>query len=121
MGQGYNIIRRDPREGDRAHYYRDWAGRLVKRTEWTADNQPDSRDGDALVRYFSETTPAQRHAFLKERMRRKGLVQWHDSWVTPERAKELEKRFQEGLKRSREIQIQRERSQASRGRLWYWC
>lgn len=31
-------------------------GRWVKRTEWTADNQPDSQDLDALCKYLGETT-----------------------------------------------------------------
>lgn len=111
-------VKRDPREDD-PRFYRD-GSKWVERTEWTADNAPTGC-GEDLLRYLNETTPAQRHAILKEQMHRKGLVQWNSCWVTPERAKELEKNFQEGLKRSREIQAQLERARASRSRLWYWC
>jgi hypothetical protein len=119
--------KRDPRADDPDYYY-DYGKGWVKKTVWTVDNEPGCSDWEAYSRFLKEMTPEERSAIRTERRRRhdeemkaKGLVRWRDAWVTPERAKELEKRFREGLKRSREIQVQLERSKASRGRLWYWC
>ena len=58
---------RDPRADDPDYYWDLWI--WVKRTEWTADNEPDWTDGVAYRRYLQETTPAQRAAITSERMR----------------------------------------------------
>ena len=96
---------KDPREDD--HDYYRWGHEWVKRTVWTADNVPSCSDHEAHLRFIMETSEGQRRAILEERMRRKGLVHWHHSWVTPERAKELERNWQEGVERARRIEKER--------------
>jgi hypothetical protein len=113
---------RDPREDD-PDYYKDWSGRWVKRTEWSVENYETLSDWDTYCRFIQETTPAERarlkHAYLTS----KGLVQWArfpETWTTPERVKELEARYQEGLKRDRENQA-KIREWSRYDRLWHWC
>ena len=97
--------RKDPREDD-PDYYR-WGGEWVKRIEWTADNAPSPDDHENYLRFLQETSEAQRYAILEERMRRKGLVRWHQSWVTPKRAEELERNWPAGIERARRIEKER--------------
>jgi len=113
---------RDPREDDPA-YYKDWSGRWVKRTEWSVENYDTLSDWDTYCKFVQETTPAERarlkHAYLTS----KGLVQWArfpETWTTPERVKELEARYQEGMKRDRENQA-KIREWSRYDRLWHWC
>lgn len=127
-GDGFMTpVRRDPREDD-PDYYKNWSGRWTKRTEWTVDNYESHSDWDTYCKYIQETTPAERaklkHAYLTS----KGLVQWArfpDTWTTPDRVKELEAQYQEGIKRNNQNMA---KARAMRhyddvaGRLWWpWC
>lgn len=107
---------RDPREDD-PEWYRDLRGEWVKRTAWSADVFPET--SEEHLRYLDETTKQQRDAIVAERMRRQGLIRWHDCWVTPERAEELEAKFQEGLQRDRKA-LWEAQTEARRYRV-FWC
>lgn len=111
---------RDPREDD-PDYYKDWGGRWVKRTVWTLDNYESLRDWDTYCKFIQETTPRQRWELKDAYLRSQGLVPWKrfpETYATPERVAELEARYQEGMRRSREAQRQAERF---RHMPWLWC
>lgn len=108
---------RDPREDDPEWYRSAFSGQWVKRTAWSGDVFPETSEGH--LRYLEETTKQQRDAIVAERMRRKGLIRWHDCWVTPERAEELETKFQEGLQRDRKA-LWEAQQHADRYRV-FWC
>lgn len=113
---------RDRREDD-PEYYRNWSGQWVKRTKWTIDNYDTLSDWHTYCKFIQETTPAERARLKHEYLTSKGLVPWPrfpETWTTPERVKELEARFQAGLKKDREEQA-RARAFASRYPHWHWC
>lgn len=109
--------RRDSREDDPEWYRSVFSGEWVERTAWSADAFPQDRE--ECMRYIQETTSLQRDAILTERKRREGLVRWNSSWVTPERAEELEANFQKGLQRDRKA-LWEAQQRAHRYRV-FWC
>ena len=118
-GPGMRRPRRDPREDD-PDYYRDWSGQWVKRTTWTLENYPSTRDWDTYCKFLQETTPRERAALQAAYLRSQGLVPWRDIWVKPERAKELERQYQKNRKKEREA-MERARQMRSSLDRWLWC
>lgn len=117
--------KRDPRADDPDYYY-DYGKGWVKKTLWTVDNEPGCSDWQVYSRFLKETTPEQRLKIATERKRRhdeemkaKGLVRWHDAWLTPERAAELKEQYLENVRRSNRGRALARQMRGSADR-WFW-